>query len=234
MWSQLTLFDLPSAWPSGAHRRPERVFPLKWAAIGAWSRDVQPTLEPAKRSCRAVQAAGSLNSRLALTPGPDPDSASSSLWGASSWRPGHPVAARGGPLWVNWRWPYPVRPGSLNSNAWSARQRPAASRHRLPPTLPRAPHGVPGQIDVRARLATHGSVDSGGAALAIETGADFAIGPKSGNLCRQVAALLRLIAASLPLPLQAEPPRGDEEPRRANPAWPLELDRPTGSTLYRW
>ena len=59
----------------------------------------------------------------------------------------------------------------------SARQRAAASRHRLPPTLPRAPHGVPGQIDVRAHIVAHGSVDLGGAALAIKTGADFVIGP---------------------------------------------------------
>jgi hypothetical protein len=78
---------------------------------------------------------------------------------------------------VNWRWPHPVCPGSPNSNAWSARQRAAASHHGLPPTLPRAPHGVPGQIDVRAHLAAHGSVVLGGAALAIETGAGFAIGP---------------------------------------------------------
>jgi hypothetical protein len=86
---------------------------------------------------------------------------------------GHPASARGGLLRVNWRWPHPVCPGSPNSNAWSARQPAAASRHRPP----RAPHGVPSQIDVRAHLAAHGSVDLGGAALAIETGSDFAIGP---------------------------------------------------------
>ena len=88
---------------------------------------------------------------------------------------------------MNWRWPHPVRPGSPNSIAWSARPRPAALRHRLPPTLPRAPHGVPDQVDVCARLAAHCSVDSGGAAFAIETGADFAIGTTtsttSGILC---------------------------------------------------
>ena len=85
---------------------------------------------------------------------------------------------------MNWRWPYPVRPGSLNSNAWPARQRPAAPRYRLSPTLPHAPHGVPGEIDVRARLAAHGSVDLGGAALAIKTDAHFAIGPIAGRIYR--------------------------------------------------
>jgi hypothetical protein len=40
---------------------------------------------------------------------------------------------------------------------------------------------VPGQIDVRAHLAAHGSVDLLGAALAIKTGADFAIGPKRSS-----------------------------------------------------
>ena len=74
-------------------------------------RDVQPTLERARPSCRAFfQAAGSFVSGLALAPGPGPGSASSSLRGASSWRPGHPVAARGSSRRANWRWSHPPRP----------------------------------------------------------------------------------------------------------------------------
>jgi hypothetical protein len=42
-----------------------RVFPLKCAAIGVCSWEVQRSLEPAEPWCRAVQAAGSLNSGLA-------------------------------------------------------------------------------------------------------------------------------------------------------------------------
>jgi hypothetical protein len=49
-------------------------------------------------------------SGLALAPGSDPETASSSLRGASSWRTGHPVVARGGLRRVNWRWPQPPRP----------------------------------------------------------------------------------------------------------------------------
>ena len=55
---------------SGCSHGSERRF-------GVHGRDVQPTLEPAEPWCRAVQAAGSLNSGLALAPGPDPESASS-------------------------------------------------------------------------------------------------------------------------------------------------------------
>jgi len=67
-----------------------------------------PLSKPASRS--VTQAAGSLISGLALAPGPDPESASSSLRGASSWRSGHPVVARGGLRRVNWRWLCPPRP----------------------------------------------------------------------------------------------------------------------------
>jgi hypothetical protein len=73
-------------------------------------RDVQPTLEQALGSCWVFQAAGSFVSRLALAPGPGPGSASSSLRGASSWRPGQPVAARGSSRRANWRWSRPPRP----------------------------------------------------------------------------------------------------------------------------
>jgi len=76
---------------SGAGVRWKRV------AFGVDGEDVQPILEWSWRSCRAVQAVGSLTSGLALTPGSDPGFASSSLRGASSWRSGHPVVARGGP-----------------------------------------------------------------------------------------------------------------------------------------
>ena len=71
--------------------------------------NIQPTLERIRPSCRVARAAGSSISRLALTPGSDPESASSFLRGASSQRPGHPVR---GPWWSaarNWRWPYPPR-----------------------------------------------------------------------------------------------------------------------------
>jgi hypothetical protein len=70
---------------------------------------VQPTLEEAQPSCWVIRAAGSLKSGPALTPGSDPESASSSLRGTSFWRSGHPVC---GP-WLsaarNWRWPCPPR-----------------------------------------------------------------------------------------------------------------------------
>src|SRR5271169_5720862 len=59
--------------------------------------NVQPTLEWARPLCWAVRAAGSLKSGLALTPGSDPESASSSLRGL---RLGGLVilfVARGGP-----------------------------------------------------------------------------------------------------------------------------------------
>ena len=52
--------------------------PVEVSRIGVCGREVQPTLEPAEPLCRAVQAAGSLYSRLAKAPGPDPESASSS------------------------------------------------------------------------------------------------------------------------------------------------------------
>jgi hypothetical protein len=47
---------------------------------------------------------------------------------------------------------------------------PSASCCTTPQTVSnvaRAPHGVQGEVDVRARLAAHGSVDLGGAAFAI-------------------------------------------------------------------
>jgi hypothetical protein len=69
-----------------------------------------PLSQPGDPAGLLVQAAGSLNSGLASAPGPGPGPASSSEYGASSWRPGHPVVARGGPWQVNWRWPCPQRP----------------------------------------------------------------------------------------------------------------------------
>ena len=70
---------------------------------------VQPTLEQAQPSCWDIRAAGSLKSGLALTPGSDPESASSFLRGASSWRPGHPVCGPRRSVARNWRWPCPPR-----------------------------------------------------------------------------------------------------------------------------
>ena len=70
---------------------------------------VQPTLEEAQASCWVIRAAGSLKSGLALTPGSDPESASSFLRGASSWRPGHPVCGPWRSAAGNWRWPRPPR-----------------------------------------------------------------------------------------------------------------------------
>jgi hypothetical protein len=67
--------------------------------------------------------------------------------------------------------------GPPRSNAWSARQRPACVTPQTAPDVARAPHDLPGQIGVRAHLALHGSIELNGAALAIETGADFAISP---------------------------------------------------------
>jgi hypothetical protein len=71
--------------------------------------NVQPTLERARPSCWVIRAAGSLISGLALTPGSDPESASSFLRGASSWRSGHPVCGPWRSAARNWRWPCPPR-----------------------------------------------------------------------------------------------------------------------------
>jgi hypothetical protein len=70
---------------------------------------VQPTLEKAQPSCWFIRAAGSLKSGPALTPGSDPESASSSLRGASFWRSGHPVCGPWRSAARNWRWPCPPR-----------------------------------------------------------------------------------------------------------------------------
>jgi hypothetical protein len=68
-------------------------------------------------------------------------------------------------------------PGSPSANACLARPRPASSRHILRPTLLRALHCVPSHAEVRAHRAGHGSFNSNGAALSIETGAELSIGP---------------------------------------------------------
>ena len=68
-----------------------------------------PPLRSLASSCTAAQAAGSLFNGLALTPGSDPESASSFLRGASSWRPGHPVCGPWRSAARNWRWPCPPR-----------------------------------------------------------------------------------------------------------------------------
>jgi hypothetical protein len=70
---------------------------------------VQPTLEQAQPSCWVIRAAGSLKSGPALAPGSDPESASSFLRGASSWRSGHPVCGPWRSAAMNWRWPCPPR-----------------------------------------------------------------------------------------------------------------------------
>ena len=70
---------------------------------------VQPTLEQAQPLCWVIRAAGSLKSGLALAPGSDPESASSSLRGASTWRSGHPVCGPWRSVARNWRWPRPPR-----------------------------------------------------------------------------------------------------------------------------
>jgi hypothetical protein len=81
--------------------------------------------------------------------------------------------------------------------------------------LPRAPHGVPGQIDVRAHPAAHGSIESDGAALAIDTGAESPIGIRYGRIDvfdprvrafrlhadkRDFGMQQRLVTAKAPLP----------------------------------
>jgi hypothetical protein len=68
-----------------------------------------PPLRSQAASCKAAQAAGSLKCGLALTPGSDPESASSFLRGASSRRPGHPVCGPWRSVARNWRWPCPPR-----------------------------------------------------------------------------------------------------------------------------
>ena len=50
-----------------------------------------------------------MKSGLALAPGSDPESASSFLRRASSWRPGHPVCGPWRSNARNWRWPCPPR-----------------------------------------------------------------------------------------------------------------------------
>ena len=67
-----------------------------------------PSSEPGHRA-GSIRAAGSLKSGLALTPGSDPESASSFLRGASSWRSGHPVCGPWRSAARNWRWPCPPR-----------------------------------------------------------------------------------------------------------------------------
>ena len=66
-----------------------------------------PPLRSHAPCCTAVQAAGSLISGLTLTPGSDPEPASSFLREASSLRSGHPVCGPWRSAARNWRWPCP-------------------------------------------------------------------------------------------------------------------------------
>jgi hypothetical protein len=66
---------------------------------------------------RVVQAVSFLKIGLALAPGPDPESASSFLRGASSWQTGHPVCGPWRSVSGSRRWPRTPRQSTGSSNA---------------------------------------------------------------------------------------------------------------------
>src|SRR3974377_360533 len=64
-------------------------------------RDVQPTLEQILQSSGAFSSGRFIHQRARVGPRPWSRTASSSASGASSWQPGHPVAARDSPRRMN-------------------------------------------------------------------------------------------------------------------------------------
>ena len=149
---------------------------------------VQPTLEQAQPLCWVIRAAGSLKSGLALAPGSDPESASSSLRGASTWRSGHPVCGPWRSVARNWRWPRPPRraqparrlggpsvPSFATPNCWldlTPRFSQRAERRGC-----RADHVVPCPATKCA------------AVLLIENDSISRIGPINGDDCRKPLSL---------------------------------------------
>jgi hypothetical protein len=133
-----------------------------------------------------AQAAGSLHSGLALAPGLGPGPASSSERGASSWRPGHPVVARGGPRRVNWRWSRPQRP--VHGTRTPGRHVRAPRRHDIASVRPHsALYRVPSSVAACAdRLEPHLSAPRG-SVFTIKSGSEFGSPAISVILVRQPA-----------------------------------------------
>jgi hypothetical protein len=116
---------------------------------------------------------------------------------------------------VNWRWPHPVCPGSPNSNAWSARQRHATSRHKMRPTSLRALRALR-RVAVCADQPEPYPTAPGGSVYTIDTGSVFVIGP----ICLQIQSQLgvgptrkcrfkpeiRPLFSQLTNPFQQQPP----------------------------
>jgi hypothetical protein len=140
-----------------------------------------PLSQPGDRAGLLVQAAGSLKSGLASAPGPGPGPASSSERGASSGRPGYPVAARGGPRRVNWRWSRPQRPA--HGVRTPGRPVRATLRHAITsgPTTLRALDGVPSGVPLCADHLEPHPITPGGSIFTINTGSVYQIGPSRGS-----------------------------------------------------
>src|SRR6516225_8166277 len=152
------------------------MFPAKCAASGVSGRDVQLTLEQARPSCRATQAAGSFGS--------------GSRWPQALVQTRERLRLRSFALatWPSCRGPRQptaselavvpsTTPSALNSNAWPARPRRVLSRHNVGSKFLRAFYCVPSHADERAQHTRHASRGSGGAALTLETSAVFQTGP---------------------------------------------------------
>ncbi len=123
----------------------------------------------------SASGAGSIGGGPPLAPGSGPDSRAAPASQASPWRPGRPWRPAASDLVV-----VPsTTPGSLSSNAWSARLRSTSPRHNAGRRFLCALHCVPSWVLVCAQLSGHGSIRSGGAALTIETEPKFQIGPTS-------------------------------------------------------
>ena len=125
--------------------------------------NVQPTLEWARPLCWVIRAAGSLKSGLALTPGSDPESASSFLRGLRLGGLVTLFVARGGP-----------RRGIGGGPVHHAGQ--ARLLHSLRLTLLRAVHCTPSGVRVCACLRPPNLPLGGGSVYVIEIGSNPEIG----------------------------------------------------------
>ena len=145
---------------------------LNWTSVEGMS---SPPLKSTAIE-RGFSSGRFIHQRARVGPRPWSRTASSSAAGASSWQPGHPVAARDSPRRMNLAVVPSITSGSPSSNAWPARPRQARPRHILHPTTLRALQGVPSGVGVSALFPEHSSTATHGAAVLLKTGADFPIG----------------------------------------------------------
>ncbi len=144
--------------------------------------NVQPTLEWPRPLCWVIRAAGSLKCRLALTPGSDPESASSFLRGASSWRSGHPVCGPWRSAARNWRWPCPPRrTQQARTPGWPVRAKLCLALFPGSNSL-RVFCSVPSGAGVCACIEATTNSTSSGSLYLLKTGLDSVIGPIWVNL----------------------------------------------------